>query len=65
MGTSTTARSTSDVDDESESTVEVEMVTVGSNPMTPIPRHNSDESSEANSDATEREEDQIILQYVL
>ena len=39
------------------------MVRVGSNLMTPIPRRNSDESSEDKSDATEREDDQIIYRY--
>jgi hypothetical protein len=59
-GTSTATRSTPDVEDDLESTLEVEVVTVGSKPMTPIPRHNSDKSSETHSDASEREEDQII-----
>jgi hypothetical protein len=59
-GTSTATRSTQDDGDESESTLEVEVITVGSNSMTPIPRHNSDDNSEAYSNATEREEDQII-----
>ena len=37
------------------------MVTVRNDPMTPIPRHNSDDSSEKHSDATESEDDQEIF----
>jgi hypothetical protein len=60
-GTSTATRSSSDVEDDSESTLEVKVVTVRSNPMTPIPRSNSNDSSNEHSDATEREDEQEIF----
>ena len=41
--------------------IEVEVVTVRRNPMTPIPRHNSDDSSDGHSDATESEDEQEIF----
>jgi hypothetical protein len=39
----------------------VEVVTARNDPMTPIPRYNSDDSSERQSDATESEEDKVIF----
>jgi hypothetical protein len=36
----------------------LEVVTVWNNPMTPIPCHNSDDSSKGKSDATEGEDEQ-------
>ena len=38
-------------------TVEVEVVRVRDDPMTPLPRHNSDESSEENSDNTQGDDE--------
>jgi hypothetical protein len=60
-GKSTTDKATPDDGDGSESMLEVEVVTVKSNPMTPIPRHNSDDSSNGHSDATEAEDKQEII----
>ena len=45
----------------SDSTVEVEVVSVRNDPMTPLPRHNSDDSSESNSVNTEGEDDKEIF----
>jgi hypothetical protein len=59
--TSTEHKSASDDGDCSESALEVEVVTVKSNPMTPIPRHNSDDSSNGRSNATEGEDEQEIF----
>ena len=44
-----------------DSTVEVEVVRVRNDPMTPLPRHNSDDSSESNSDNTEGEDEKEIF----
>jgi hypothetical protein len=60
-GTSAEQKSTADDGECSESTLEEEVVTVRSNPMTPIPRRNSDDSSNTNSDATEGEVEQEIF----
>jgi hypothetical protein len=59
-GTSTATKPESDVEDDLDDTLEVEVIIVRSNPMTPIPCSNSDDSSKAHSDVTEREQDQII-----
>ena len=56
---STANKSTADDGEWLDSTVEV--VTVRNDPMTPIPRHKSDDSSDERSDATEGEEDKEIF----
>ena len=60
-GSSTANQPTADDGEWSDSTVEVEVVRVTNVPMTPLPRRNSDDSSEGNSDATEGEDEQEIF----
>ena len=44
-----------------DSTVEVDVVRVRNDPMTPLPRHNSEDSSNSSGDNTEGEDDQEIF----
>ena len=62
-GSSTANRPTADDGEWSDSTVEVEVkvVRVRNDPMTSLPRRNSDDSSEESSDATEGEDEQEIF----
>jgi hypothetical protein len=58
---STTNNPTDNHGEWSDWTLEVEVVTVRRNPITPIPRHNSDDSSNGHSGATEGEDEQEIF----
>ena len=55
-GVSAGKQTTADDGEWSDSTVEVKVVRVSNDPMTPLPRNNSDESSDSNSDNTEGED---------
>ena len=60
-GVSAGNQATADDGEWTDSTVEVEVVRVRNDPMTPLPRHNSDDSSESNSDNTEGEDEKEIF----
>ena len=60
-GVAASSQATADDEDWSDSTVEVEVVRVRNDPMTPLPRHNSDDSSTSGGDNTEGEDDQEIF----
>ena len=58
-GVSTENQTNADDGEWTDSTVEVEVIRARNDPMTPVPRHNSDDSSNSNSDNTKD------LQHVL